>query len=66
MREMRNTYSPRAVVGKPQGKRPRSGHSSRRYVNTKSDTGSVRSGFRWLRIASRGENDKSVIRDGIL
>jgi hypothetical protein len=66
MREMRNAYSPRVLVGKPQGKRPRAGHRSRRHGNTKMDTGSVRSGFRWLRIGSRGENDKSVIKDGIL
>jgi hypothetical protein len=45
---------------------PRAGHKSIRYRNTKMDTGSVRSGFRWLRVGSRGENDKSVIKDGSL
>jgi hypothetical protein len=57
---MRNLESPRVLIGKPKGKTPRAGNKSKR------DTGSVRSGFRWLRIGSRGENDKSVIRDGIL
>jgi hypothetical protein len=55
--------SPRILIGKPQETRPFARPSRRRHRNTKRDTGSVRCGFRWLRIRSRGNREKSVVKE---
>lgn len=65
MWEMTNAVrvqNPRVLVGRPQENRPLDGPGGRRHGKTKRDTESVRTGFRWLRIGPRCENEESMSR----